>query len=156
MHPYSDKLPELNNMPLKSLCDSREKLIMFEDIDQDLVYIYVLNKLAACYGGFHHFWDKEENKALIMQAWKLGINDLTPRQVFAGLYRIMSADPFYLLAPPKHVIGFKFVCLDSKIHDSILDRDVKLEYTPPPCSESVSKENLAKIRAILKEAIGKK
>jgi hypothetical protein len=126
---------------------------MFEDIDQELVSEYVVGKLAGYYGGYKHFWEDPRDREMIMQAWKLGINDLTPRQVFAGLYRIISGDPSFVWSPPKHVIAFKFVCLDSTIADEILDKDLRLEYNPMRSSDEVTSENLKKLRGMLCEAM---
>jgi hypothetical protein len=149
MHPYSGKLKELNRVPLDTICDSKIEMRRFEDEDQEVVVLYVLRTLAKFFGGFYHFWNSDNDKEMILEGWKLGINDLSPRQIFAGLYEIVCGETQFIDYPPRSVLAFKNICLHSRIHYSITDKDLLLEAQRPVYSPEVAKSNIDKLKAIL-------
>jgi hypothetical protein len=121
MHPFSEKFPELNEPPLSEWCLLYKQLNSFPLDDQNYILHFIFAKLASAFGGFHFFWESEEQANYMIEGWRSCLCDLNLRQLTVGLYSIVTLQTEYIARPPRSGIEFHKLCKDAspRLYDKL-------------------------------------
>lgn len=111
-HPFSDKLPELNLIPLFDMIN-----LSFENLtEKQRKYLleYVFAKLGIAFGGFNQFWQDEEEMRFIKEGWTVSWSDLTVKEILSGLYSILKGQTRYISKAPRAPLEFYHICKNAR------------------------------------------
>ena len=109
-HPYSDKLPELNQSPLSDWICNYVYFYNLKESEKEYMVAYLFGKLALAFGGYSHFWQDDAEKEFIKKGWKEFLGDLNIRTILSGLYSILKGNTQYLTKPPRAPMEFYHLC----------------------------------------------
>jgi hypothetical protein len=154
MHPFSDKLYELNTLPLKEFIEFGFKDLTKQQQKYLLEYVFI--KLGLAFGGFSQFWHDAEEMQFIKHGWLDSWLDLTVKEILAGLYSILKCQTQYVTKPPRAPIEFYHICKKARpmpdktaeIHDTL----VAQENQDVLAKKVLARLHLAKIKAMLPKA----
>lgn len=104
----------------KMMNDRQTTLQHFKPEEQAYFVDLTIAKMAQLYGGYHHFWRKEDEK-FVFQGWVSGLSCMTPYQIIKIMNYTLEGRHKFSPRPPRTPMEF----LD-------LRRDVNLHNVPSP------------------------
>lgn len=110
-HEFSDKMPEINEYPILGMVSKNFRDLKIEAKKYLLEYIF--SKLSLIFGGYHHFWQDEEDMNFLKQGWLEAMNGLNVNEILSGLYGVLKGRTAYVSRPPVAHMEFYSVCREA-------------------------------------------
>lgn len=146
-HPFSDKLPAIEEDPLKSIISSYVTLGSVPESNQDFLVEAIFDAMGRFYGGIDKIYITPEDKDDLMLSYKIFLSGESIRSIISGLYQIIDGKTEYMDVPPKAPSQFLKICRNAPAMPPF-ESNIKLELVQY-CSKEEAKANLKKIKELI-------